>query len=132
MTYTNYEEMLGQEIDLMFGNLDIQWRPRANAELFESALERQYDVWLQELADTVADYCGYVIPLAFDGETVIPAAWLDEEDNFNEERVVCQDDSRLCHAMNRSWYNILHIINLYCQTIREEICAWWDERRKIE
>lgn len=130
MTYINYKEALENEIDQMFGNLLIEWRPRANVEMFESALEKQYDVWLQELANTIAEYCGHPVSLMFDGETVIPAQWLDEEDNFVVENVVCQDDSRLCRAMNKSWYNILHIINLYCATIKQEIAAWWDNLRQ--
>lgn len=129
LTYT-YKDALEQEIAVMFGNLRIEWRPRANAELFESLLERQYDVWLQELANVIADSCGHPVPLAFDGETVMPAVWLDDEDNFNAERVVCQDDSRLCRSMNKSWYDILHVVNLYCATIKQEIPAWWNDKRR--
>ena len=129
MQYT-YKDALEQEIEQVFGNLRIEWRPRANVELFESLLEQQYDVWLQELANVIADSCGHPVPLAFDGETVMPAVWLNEEDNFNAERVVCQDDSRMCRAMNKSWGVILHVVNLYCATIQQEIGAWWDNARQ--
>jgi len=129
LTYT-YKDILEQEIDRMFGNLRIEWRPRANVELFESLLEQQYDVWLQELANVVYESFGHPVPLMFDGETVMPAVWLDEEDNFNAANVVCQDDSRMCRSMNKSWHNILHVVNLYCQTVQQEIGAWWNNVRE--